>query len=151
MHLYLSKLEMLAFTADLHALAGCISCLFSTGPYVASYALGVCLLSRAHPIMLGLSWSLYDLCLLDRMLPCLATGSGRCCFSFAAVPERTHCSFSFGCFFITSSHKCRFYFNCIFSKPENGYKYIILFLISGDESLPQCVFRHSKCFCTSSI
>ena len=73
-HLYLSKLEMLAFTADLHALAGCISCLFSTGPYVASYALGVCLLSRAHPIMLGLSWSLYDLCLLDRMLPCLATG-----------------------------------------------------------------------------
>ncbi len=52
---------MLAFAAGLHTLAGCISCLFSTGPYVTSYALGVCLLSRVHPIMLGLSWSLYDL------------------------------------------------------------------------------------------
>jgi hypothetical protein len=54
---------MLAFPADLHTLAGCFSCLFSTGPYITSYALGVFLLSRVHPIMLGLSWSLYDLCL----------------------------------------------------------------------------------------
>ena len=57
---------MLAFAADLHTLAGCISCLFSSGPYryVTSYALGVYLLSRVHPIMLGLSWSLYDLCIV---------------------------------------------------------------------------------------
>jgi hypothetical protein len=33
-HLYLSTIEMLAFAADLHALAGCISCFFSTGPYI---------------------------------------------------------------------------------------------------------------------
>ncbi len=45
---------MLAFAADLHTLAGCFSS--STGPYVTNYALGVCLLSRVHPIMLGLSW-----------------------------------------------------------------------------------------------
>ena len=87
---------MLAFAADLHTLAGCISCLFSTGPYVTSYALGVCLLSRVHPIMLGLSWSLYDLCLLDRMLPCLATGSGRFCFSFL-------CLVVFVCQFLSAS------------------------------------------------
>jgi hypothetical protein len=73
--LHLSTIEMLAFAANLHTLAGCFSCLSSTGPYVTSYALGVSLLSRVHPIMLGLSWSLYDLCLLDRrMLPSLATG-----------------------------------------------------------------------------
>ncbi len=113
-HLYSSTIEMLAFAADLHTLAGCISCLFSTGSYlrnelcsrslspltgltyVTSYALGVCLLSRVHPIMLGLSWSLYDLCLSDRMLPCLATGSGRSCFSFL-------CLVVFVCEFLSAS------------------------------------------------
>jgi hypothetical protein len=64
--LYLSAIEMLAFAADLHTLAGCISCLFSTGPYVTRCALGVCFFSSVHPIMLSLSWSLYDLCPLFR-------------------------------------------------------------------------------------
>jgi hypothetical protein len=57
---------MLAFAADLHFLAGCDSCLFSTRPYVTSYGV-----VSSHVFI---SWSLYDLCLLDRMLPCLATG-----------------------------------------------------------------------------
>jgi hypothetical protein len=96
-YLYLSTIEMLAFAADLHTLEGCISCLFSTGPYVTSYALGAYLLSRVHPIMLGLSWSLYDLCLLDRMLPCLATGLiGRSCISFL-------CLVVFVCQFLSAS------------------------------------------------
>ena len=87
---------MLAFAAGLHTLAGCISCLFSTGPYVTSYALGVCLLSRVHPIMLGLSWSLYDLCLLDRMLPCFSDGVRSFLFSFL-------CLVVFVCKFLSAS------------------------------------------------
>ncbi len=70
--------KWLAFGADLQALAGCLSCLCSTGSTWRAM-----LSEFVSSLVLILSgwvsaWSLYDLCFLDRMLPCLfVTGSRR--------------------------------------------------------------------------
>jgi hypothetical protein len=74
------------FCADLQTLTGCFSCLFSTGSTYRPCVLGVFLLSRAHPIRLGLSMvSVRPSVVSIGCRPGLAAGSCRYCFSFLSL------------------------------------------------------------------
>ena len=63
-----------------------VASLFSTGSTYRACALGGFLLSRAHPIKLGLSMvSVRPSVVSIGCCPGLATGSGRYCFSFLCL------------------------------------------------------------------